>query len=56
MNSLWRDNIAQMMSGSHRSADNPVYLCDLGAALTSAEPSEIQPVLEETDVSSNKLI
>lgn len=32
--------------------DNPVYLSDLGAVLTGAEPAELQAVLEEMDVST----
>ena len=31
--------------------DNPVYISDLGAALTTGEPAELQQVLEETNVS-----
>ena len=30
--------------------DNPVYLSDLGAALTSAEAKELQAVLEEENI------
>ncbi len=32
--------------------ENPVYLSDLGASLTGAEPEDLQKVLEETDVRS----
>lgn len=32
--------------------DNPVYLSDLGAALTGADAQELQQVLEEMDVSA----
>ena len=31
--------------------DNPVYISDLGAALTAGEPAELQKVIEETNVS-----
>lgn len=31
--------------------DNPIYLSDMGAALTGAESHELQDVLEETNVS-----
>lgn len=30
--------------------DNPIYLSDLGAALTSSDPKEQQEVLEELNV------
>ena len=32
--------------------DNPVYLADLGAALTTAEPADLQEVINEINVSS----
>ncbi|XP_072038281.1 lon protease homolog, mitochondrial-like [Amphiura filiformis] len=50
LNPLYRESVAQMIQAGQRVIDNPVYLSDLGAALTSAEPHEIQEVLEETDV------
>jgi len=40
-----------MMHQGQRVVDNPVYLSDLGAALTAAESKELQEVLEELDVS-----
>lgn len=40
-----------MLHQGHRVVDNPVYLSDLGAALTGADPAELQAVLEEMDVS-----
>lgn len=40
-----------MLAQGQRVVDNPVYLSDLGAALTGAEPQELQAVLEEMDVS-----
>lgn len=39
-----------MLQGGQRVVDNPVYLSDLGAALTGAESAELQQVLEETKV------
>lgn len=36
--------------------DNPVYLSDLGAALTGADAQELQEVLEEMDVSTSLLL
>ena len=40
-----------MIQQGQRVADNPVYLADLAASLTSASPSELQQILEEKDVS-----
>lgn len=57
MNPLYRESLQQMLHQGQRVVDNPVYLSDLGAALTGAEAPELQAVLEETDVSfSLKLI
>ncbi|XP_075209800.1 lon protease homolog, mitochondrial isoform X2 [Lycorma delicatula] len=50
MNRLFRESLAQMLNPEHRVVDNPVYLSDLGAALTGASPKELQEVLEETDI------
>lgn len=41
-----------MMQAGQRVVDNPIYLSDMGAALTGAESQELQDVLEETNVSS----
>lgn len=51
LNPLYRDSLQQMMHQGQRVVDNPVYLSDLGAALTAAEAKELQEVLEEMDVS-----
>ena len=50
LNPLYRESIQQMLHGGQRVVDNPIYLSDLGAALTAAEPHELQQVLEETKV------
>lgn len=50
LNPLYRDSLQQMMHQGQRVIDNPVYLSDLGAALTAAEAKELQEVLEEMDV------
>lgn len=50
LNPLYRESVQQMIQAGQRVVDNPVYLSDLGAALTAAEPSELQQVLEETDI------
>lgn len=41
-----------MMQAGQRVVDNPIYLSDMGAALTGAESHELQDVLEETNVSN----
>lgn len=47
-----RESVLQMMQAGHRVVDNPIYLSDMGAALTGAESHELQEVLEETNVSA----
>ncbi len=44
-----RESIASLIHSGQR-ADHPVYLSDLGAALTSAEGAEQQAVMEEMNV------
>ena len=51
LNPLYRESIQQMLHQGQRVVDNPVYLADLGAALTAAEPADLQQVLEESSVS-----
>lgn len=53
LNPLYRESLQQMMHQGQRVVDNPVYLSDLGAALTAADAKELQEVLEEIDVSYN---
>ncbi|XP_071118803.1 lon protease homolog, mitochondrial-like [Haliotis cracherodii] len=50
MNPLYRENLAQIIQAGQRVIDNPVYISDLGAALTAGEAEELQKVLEETNV------
>ncbi|GLV31920.1 Lon protease [Carabus blaptoides fortunei] len=50
LNPLYRESLQQMMHQGQRVVDNPVYLSDLGAALTAAEATELQEVLEEMDI------
>lgn len=47
-----RESVLQMMQAGQRVVDNPIYLSDMGAALTGAESHELQDVLEEIHVSS----
>ncbi|XP_053671846.1 lon protease homolog, mitochondrial [Anopheles nili] len=51
MNPLYRESLQQMLhQQNQRVLDNPVYLCDLGASLSAAEPAELQEILEEMDI------
>lgn len=56
MNPLYRESLQQMLHQGQRVVDNPVYLSDLGAALTGADAQELQQVLEEMDVSAFLLL
>ncbi|XP_022230483.2 lon protease homolog, mitochondrial-like [Drosophila obscura] len=48
LNPGYRESLHQMLHQSQRVLDNPIYLCDLGASLSLAEPEELQKILEET--------
>ncbi|XP_068148631.1 lon protease homolog, mitochondrial isoform X1 [Drosophila tropicalis] len=50
MNPLYRESLQQMLHQNQRVVDNPIYLCDLGASLSAAEPGELQKILEEVDI------
>lgn len=50
LNPLYRETVQQMIQSGQRIIDNPVYLSDLGAALTGSEPEELQEVLNETNI------
>lgn len=49
---ILRESVLQMMQAGQRVVDNPIYLSDMGAALTGAESHELQDVLEEINVSA----
>nr|XP_002739039.2 PREDICTED: lon protease homolog, mitochondrial-like [Saccoglossus kowalevskii] len=49
LNPLYRESVASMIQAG-RVVDNPVYLSDLGAALTGADSEELQEVLEEMNI------
>ena len=55
MNPLYRESLQQMLHQNQRVVDNPVYLCDLGASLSAADPPELQAILEESDVCINNV-
>ncbi|XP_069833983.1 lon protease homolog, mitochondrial [Dendropsophus ebraccatus] len=50
LNPLYRESVMQMMQAGQRVVDNPIYLSDMGAALTGADSQELQDVLEETNI------
>ncbi|XP_065221602.1 lon protease homolog, mitochondrial-like isoform X2 [Planococcus citri] len=56
MNTLYRETLQQMLHQGQSVVENPVYLSDLGASLTGAEPEELQQVLEETDIPKRLLL
>ncbi|KAL5005304.1 hypothetical protein ScPMuIL_018760 [Solemya velum] len=56
LNPLYRENLAQIIQAGQRVIDNPVYISDLGAALTAAEPNELQQVLEETNIPNRLML
>lgn len=56
MNPLYRESLQQMLHQNQRVVDNPVYLCDLGASLSAADPAELQAILEEADVPKRLLL
>lgn len=49
-NSLIRENLHQILGQNLRVNDSPSYLADLAASITSAKPTELQAILEETNV------
>ncbi|XP_059062035.1 lon protease homolog, mitochondrial-like [Achroia grisella] len=50
LNPLYRESLHHMLAQGQRVVDNPVYLSDLGAALTGADTAELQAILEEMDI------
>ncbi|XP_033634423.1 lon protease homolog, mitochondrial-like [Asterias rubens] len=56
LNPLYRESVAQMIQAGQRVIDNPVYLSDLGAALTGAESHELQEVLEEMNITKRLML
>merc|ERR1719228_1945807 len=56
LNPLYRDSLQQMLQFGQRVVDNPVYLSDLGAALTGGETEELMEVLEEQDIPTRLML
>merc|ERR1712223_2353426 len=50
LNPLYRESLQQMLQLGQRVVDNPVYLSDLGAALTAGETKDLVDVLAEKDI------
>uniref|UniRef100_H3CCI0 Lon protease homolog, mitochondrial n=1 Tax=Tetraodon nigroviridis TaxID=99883 RepID=H3CCI0_TETNG len=50
LNPLYKESVLQMMQAGQRVVDNPIYLSDMGAALTGAESHELQDILEEAHI------
>ncbi|CAH8554341.1 unnamed protein product [Schistosoma turkestanicum] len=51
LNPVYRESVLAMLHAGQRVADNPVYLSDLGAAMSSAsDTEELQAVLEEMNI------
>ncbi|KAL7631003.1 UNVERIFIED_CONTAM: hypothetical protein RMT77_018706 [Armadillidium vulgare] len=55
LNPLYRESVAQLLQQGERVIDNPVYLADLAASLTTGNPQELQSVLEEPKVQKRLL-
>lgn len=51
-NPFIQETVKQMLGENLNVADNPAYLADLAAAITSAVPAELQQILNEQNVSS----
>lgn len=49
-NSLIRDNLQQLLGNNLRVNDNPSYLADLAASITSSKADELQSIMEEKNV------
>lgn len=51
-NSLIRENLQQLLGNNLRVNDNPSYLADLAASITSSKADELQEIMEERNVFS----
>ena len=50
LNPLYRESVQSVIVHGERVVEDPVYLCDLGAAITGSDSEEFQSVLEEMNV------
>lgn len=51
-NTLIRENLQQLLGNNLRVNDNPSYLADLAASITSSKPNELQEIMDEKNVFS----
>lgn len=56
LNPLYKESLAQLIEAGKRVVDNPTHLADFGAALTSADPAQLQAVLEETNIPNRLML
>lgn len=49
-NSLIRENLQQLLGNNLRVNDNPSYLADMAASITSSKPDELQEIMNEKNV------
>jgi len=56
LNPLYRDSLQQMLQFGQRVVDNPVYLSDLGAALTGGETADLMAVIEERNIPTRLML
>lgn len=49
-NTLIRENLQQLLGNNLRLNDNPSYLADVAAAITSSKPDELQEIMMEKNV------
>ena len=56
LNPLYRDSLQQMLQHQFRVVDNPVYLSDLGAALTGGDTAGLMAVIEEEDIPTRLML
>lgn len=45
-----RETLQQLLHANNRVIDDPVYLCDLGASMSTAGPSDLQEIVQESNV------
>jgi len=56
LNTIYRESVLQLIQQGQKMVDNPVYLADLAASLTSASPAELQDILEHKSVDERLML
>ena len=56
MNPFYRESLSLLLPDGQRVVDNPVYLSDLGAALTNGDAKDQQEVLEEMNIPNRLML